>query len=108
MALKRNLQLFSTTTRQQGCWRNAALETRRFCGRPAKITLKTPVREAGGKFVAFLARTRMVETWRVEGGLTAPRVGFGDFALNPQEKITSSKRHSSNYKKCFLILVIQD
>jgi hypothetical protein len=45
----------------------------------------------------------MVEIWRVEGGLTAPRVGFGDFALNPQEKITSSKRHSLNYKKCFLI-----
>jgi hypothetical protein len=56
--------------------------------------------DAGGKFVAFLARTRMVETWRVKGGLRALREGVGDFALNPQEKITSSKRHTSNYKKC--------
>jgi hypothetical protein len=84
---------------------HAALETRCFCGRPTKNTPKPPVMDVGGKSIAFLARTRMVETWRVEGGLTAPRVGFGDFALNPQEKITSSKKHTSNYKKCFLVLV---
>jgi hypothetical protein len=28
----------------------------------------------------------MIEIWRVKGGLTALRVGVGDFALNPQEK----------------------
>jgi hypothetical protein len=33
---------------QQGCWRHAALETRRFCGRPAKNALKPPVTDAGG------------------------------------------------------------
>jgi hypothetical protein len=44
----------------------------------------------------FLARTRMVETWRVEGGLTAPRVGFGDFALNPHEKNDAMRLQQSN------------
>jgi hypothetical protein len=28
----------------------------------------------------------MIEIWRVEGGLTAPRVGVGEFAQIPQEK----------------------
>jgi hypothetical protein len=47
----------------------------------------------------------MTEIWRVEGGLTAPRVVVGDFALNPQEKMTSSKKHTENYKNCFEKLV---
>jgi hypothetical protein len=36
----------------------------------------------------------MTETLRVKGGIEALRVGFGDFALNPQEKLTSSKKHT--------------
>jgi hypothetical protein len=32
------------------------------------------------------------------GGLRALREGFGDFALSPHEKITSSYRPTSNYK----------
>jgi hypothetical protein len=83
MAIKRTLQLFSTTTWQQGCCYNAALEIRRFCGRHAKNALKPPVMDAGGQSLLSLLRVRMVETWRVKGGLRALREGFRDFALNP-------------------------
>jgi hypothetical protein len=78
-------QLLSLTTSQQGRWLYAALETRRFCGRPEIIALKPPAMDAGGNNL-FLARSRMIEIWRVEGGLTAPRVGVGEFALIPQKK----------------------
>jgi hypothetical protein len=57
--------------------------------------------DAGGKISLFLAPSWMTGTWRVKGGLRALRVGFGDFALNPQEKITASKRPTLNYKNVF-------
>jgi hypothetical protein len=57
-------------------------------------------------FYLFIVPARMPETLRVEGGIGAPREEFGDFALNPQEKITASKRPASNYKKIFLIWLI--
>jgi hypothetical protein len=73
----------------------AALETRCFCDRPEKITQKPPVRDAGGNLIYyFLTPSRMTEILQVEGGIRAPRVGLGDFALNPQNKNTSSKWQS--------------
>jgi hypothetical protein len=55
------------------------------------VDLKPSVTDAGGLSFPLLAPSRMAEIWRVKGGLTALRVGIGEFALIPQEKMTSSK-----------------
>jgi hypothetical protein len=78
-----------------------------FLRSACKKALKPLAMEACGKFNLFLASARMPETWRVEGGLTAPREGFGDFALNPQKEITSSKKNTLNCKKSFCFWLIQ-